>query len=97
MAASRITPITPAEVTTPTLPDSWLKVFNESIQENWNKEWQRSIVRLSKLRSAHRGVEILDPAEVKDVFEHAGWTVQTHCYQDPDQWWWVFLPPSRRN
>lgn len=95
MTKTRLTPITPAEVTTPAFPDSWLDVFNQSIQRNWDTSYQRSIVRLSDVVPIHHGLEILDPESVKPVYEQAGWKVHAHFYDDPKATWWTFLPPRR--
>lgn len=89
------TPITPVEVASKTIPDSWLDVFNKAIQNNWDSARNRSIVKLKEVALAHRDFDILDLTAVKPVYERVGWTVHEHHYTDTSESWWVFLSSAR--
>lgn len=92
---SVVTPVTPQDLLTPTIPDNYTREFNSRIRANWDVERSRATVYFHETHPL--GVAgAIDLTDVAPVFEAAGWRVFYYPHEDRDLCRWLFLAPQIR-
>lgn len=92
---SAVTPVTPQDLLTPTIPDTYTSEFNSRIRANWDADRSRSTVYFHEVHPI--GVAgAITLANVAPAFEAVGWQVFYYPHEDRDLCRWLFMAPKLR-
>lgn len=89
---SAVTPVTPQDLLTPTIPDDYTHQFNSRIRANWNGERARATVYFHEVHPLGVAGDI-DLHAVAPVFRAAGWQVFYSPHEDRELCRWLFMAP----